>query len=240
MDNLGGHNNGFIKKVLMYFVILVLTIFIAIKFFQFFFNININAYFSDLFTNKPKMNVVVDQSSNSNTTNNSDSNPQSVPEIKLYKQVFNIPGNHYNYENAKAICSAYGSSLATYKQVEKSYKKGGEWCNYGWSDGQMALYPTQQKTYDKLQTIEGHQHDCGRPGINGGYIANPHVRFGVNCYGYKPKMTKHESELMDEATPYPETAKDVMFKKRVDHWKTKLDEILVSPFNHDSWGAGLI
>ena len=38
---------------------------------------------------------------------------------------------------------------------------------------QMALYPTQKKTYNKLQTIKGHEHDCGRPGINGGYIANP-------------------------------------------------------------------
>ena len=30
---------------------------------------------------------------------------------------------------------------------------------------------------------------CGLPGINGGYIDNPNIRFGVNCYGYKPKIT---------------------------------------------------
>ena len=48
------------------------------------------------------------------------------------------------------------------------------------------LFPTQKSTYDKLQEIEGHENDCGRPGVNGGYIDNPNVRFGVNCYGVKP------------------------------------------------------
>jgi hypothetical protein len=31
----------------------------------------------------------------------------------------------------------------------------------------MALFPTQKETWDKLQKIKGHEHDCGRPGING-------------------------------------------------------------------------
>ena len=58
-------------------------------------------------------------------------------------QVFNVPGNQYGYEDAKAVCSAYGARLAKYGELEDAYKKGGEWCNYGWSDGQMALFPTQ-------------------------------------------------------------------------------------------------
>ena len=37
-----------------------------------------------------------------------------------------------------------------------------------------------KKYLEKLQKIKGHEHDCGRPGINGGYIDNPNVRFGVN------------------------------------------------------------
>ena len=49
----------------------------------------------------------------------------------------------------------------------------------------MALYPINQ-TWKKFQKIEGHEHDCGRPGLNGGYIKNPNVRFGVNCYGTNP------------------------------------------------------
>jgi hypothetical protein len=151
------------------------------------------------------------------------------------KQVFNIPGNYYGYNDASALCQAYGARLATYSEVEKAYNKGGEWCNYGWSDGQMALFPTQQKTYDELQKIEGHENDCGRPGINGGYIANPRVQFGANCYGYKPRMTNEEKELMLNTEKYPKNLKDVAMEKRVDYWKEKISDILVSPFNHDTW-----
>ena len=51
----------------------------------------------------------------------------------------------------------------------------------------MAYFPTQYDKWKKLQTIKGHENDCGRPGINGGFIDNPNVRFGINCFGYKPK-----------------------------------------------------
>jgi hypothetical protein len=101
----------------------------------------------------------------------------------------------------------------------------------------MALFPTQQQTFDNLQKIKGHEHDCGRPGINGGYIANPKIKFGVNCYGNKPKITQEEEELMKKSTPYPESTQDIIFQKRVDFWKNKVDEILVSPFNNDSCGS---
>jgi hypothetical protein len=99
------------------------------------------------------------------------------------------------------------------------------------------LFPTQKQTYDNLQKIDGHQNDCGRTGVNGGYIANPKIKFGVNCYGYKPKITSEEDELMKTSSPYPKTAKDIAFQQRIDYWKNKVDEILVSPFNHSSWGA---
>jgi hypothetical protein len=99
----------------------------------------------------------------------------------------------------------------------------------------MALFPTQQNTFDGLQKIPGHENDCGRPGINGGYIANPHVKFGVNCFGYKPKMTKEEEELMQNSTPYPKTEKDLAMERRVEYWKKRLNEILVSPFNYKNW-----
>ncbi len=162
-------------------------------------------------------------------------NKPPVPEIRLYPEVFNIPGNNYGYEDAKAICSAYGSRLASYSEVENSYNKGGEWCNYGWSDGQMALYPTQQKTYDKLQTIEGHENDCGRPGVNGGYMANPAVKYGVNCYGHKPRMTDVEQDLMANQPMYPKTKKDLAMEQRVEYWKTRVKDVLVSPFNKKNW-----
>jgi hypothetical protein len=227
----GDSNGG--TSIIGVLVIAILIVLILVNAFQYFFSINVTAYVNGLFTPKTQVDIVVDQSTYQ-------PEPSTVPEIKFRKQVFNIPGNYYNYENAKAICSAYGANLATYKQLENAYNKGAEWCNYGWSQDQMALFPTQQKTYDRLQTIDGHHHDCGRPGINGGYIANPEIKFGVNCFGYKPKINQDEEDLMKTSTPYPETAKDLAFQKRVNYWKNKVDDILVSPFNQNQWGETLL
>ena len=215
------------QKIIGIIIGIILIILIIVNAFQYFFGINITASIKNFLTNKPIVDIIVDQTNYK---------PSPVPSIRFKKQVFNIPGNYYNYENAQALCTAYGSKLATYSQLEESYKDGGEWCNYGWSEGQNAFFPTQQKTFDNLQKIKGHEHDCGRPGINGGYIANPAVQFGVNCYGNKPKITEEEEGLMKVSSPYPETVEDQMFQKRVNMLKNKVDDILVSPFNHTSWG----
>lgn len=209
-------------------MLVVLMLLVSFNALEYFFSINVMAVVRGLFTPTTEVDIVVDQSTYQ---------PAPVPEIKYKKQVFNIPGNYYTYDNAKALCSAYGAKLATYDQIEQAYNNGAEWCNYGWSENQLALFPTQKNTYDTLQKTPGHEHNCGRPGVNGGYIANPNVKFGVNCYGYKPKMTSDEEELMKTATPYPETTEDLAFQKKVDVMKTKLDEILVSPFNYSSWSG---
>lgn len=227
-SNISGSSDNGGGKIMGVIIVAILVFLIIINAFEYFFSISVTAYFQDLFSNKPKIDIVVDQST---------FEPSVVPTIKFKKQVFNIPGNYYNYSNAKALCQAYGANLATYKQIEDSYENGGEWCNYGWSDGQMALFPTQQKTFDNLQKIKGHENDCGRPGVNGGFMANPNIRFGVNCYGNKPKITSDEEELMKTASPYPQTTEDIVFQKRVDFWKNKVDEILVSPFNYETWGS---
>jgi hypothetical protein len=223
------------SKILGFIIVFVIICLVLVNALQYFFSINVTAYITDLFTSKPKIDIVVNQNNSNNSFGSSSSS--SVPEIKYKNQIFNIPGNTYNYENAKAVCTAYGAKLATYSQIEDAYKEGGEWCNYGWSEGQMALFPTQKKTYDKLQTIPNHEHNCGRPGINGGFISNPQIKFGVNCYGHKPKMTNEEEQLMENTTPYPLTAQEIAFQKRVDYWRTKVDEILVSPFNYNNWGG---
>jgi hypothetical protein len=209
--------------VIAFFVLLVI-----INGLQYFFGVDIIAKLKNLFSGNPEVDITVD-------TSRVEAAKAPVPEILIRPQVFNIPGNDYVYPDAKALCSAYGARLATYKEVEDTYNSGGEWCNYGWSDGQMALFPTQQKTYDELQKIEGHENDCGRPGVNGGYIANPMLKFGVNCYGYKPRMNSTEEELMATEPLYPKTLKDIAMENRVNYWKDKLSEILVSPFNHNTW-----
>ena len=151
------------------------------------------------------------------------------------KEVFNIPGNKYTYSDAQALCKAYDAELATYEQIEDAYEKGASWCNYGWSANQMAFFPTNKKVWEKLQTIKGHEHDCGREGVNGGYIANPKVRYGVNCYGNKPAISTEESKLMKQQSLFPKSVEDYRLEQQADYYKKNIDNILVSPFNSTTW-----
>lgn len=216
-----------IITIILLFLFLVL---IAIYAMQYFYGIDIVAKIKGIFTNHPEVEINVQQEPEKKDTIDND-----VSQILRKPQVFNIPENNYIYGDAQAVCKAYGARLATYQEVEEAYNKGAEWCNYGWSDGQMALFPTQQKTFDELQKIEGHENDCGRPGINGGFIDNPKLKYGVNCYGYKPRINKVEKEMMETTSIYPKTKKDIAMDERVEYWKERLSEIIVSPFNHEKW-----
>ena len=213
-------------EVIMWGTFIVL---LMINGYQYFFNVNIVASVQDLFSGKPTIDITVQQPEGDSET--------TVPELRYFKQVFHVPGNEYTYDDAKDVCKAFDARLASYDEVEKAHSGGGEWCSYGWSDNQMALFPTQKKTWDRLQKIKGHENDCGRPGINGGFIANPDVRFGINCYGFKPQITAAEADDMRTAPIFPKTLKDIARQQRVAHWQTKLSDILVSPFNNDVWSA---
>jgi len=192
------------------------------------FNIDVTASIRDLFTSEPTIDLEV-------SAQQPGANGQKDTTFRDSEQVFHVSDNKYTYKNAKAICSAYGGRLATIKELQSAYKKGADWCGYGWSDKQMALYPTQYEKWEQLQSIEGHEHDCGRPGINGGYIANPNVRFGVNCFGRKPDPTAVDIKMMEYARDYPMTAKEMRFDRRVDRWRQKLAGLSLSPFNPSSW-----
>jgi len=191
---------------------------------QYFFQVDIKTSIRNLFTPVPEVDITV-----------TSPQPPPVPEIMYEDQVFHIPDNIYTYNDAKAVCKAYGSRLATYEEIENAYKRGAEWCGFGWSADQMALYPTQMETWKKLQKRKGHKHDCGRPGINGGFVAYKKAPFGVNCYGHKPKITSEERKLMDNEELIPLSPEERRFKKKVKKFRKNLPEILVSPFNYDAW-----
>lgn len=156
--------------------------------------------------------------------------------IKSGKQVFNISDNIYTYYDAMALCKAYDAELADYKQMADAYKNKAEWCNYGWTKGQMALYPTQKCTWEKLQQgPKEHRNDCGRPGLNGGYFENPYLRFGVNCYGYKPNPTSKEKEIVKLSTNPYLTQKEREFKNKVDYYKSRKYDYTILPFTKNKW-----
>ena len=158
-----------------------------------------------------------------------------TPSPPSINEVFNVPDKKYNYTDAKLICKAFNSRLANYNEIKKANDSGAEWCNYGWSNKQMVLMPTQEKTYHELRNIPGHENDCGRPGINGGYVKNANEKYSANCYGVKPKMTSEDEQLMNATELYPLTEEDMILEQKVNDWKNSLSQILVSPFNHLKW-----
>ena len=166
-----------------------------------------------------------------------DLQPFDTPEIPqvsklipapILNEVFYIADNVFTYSQAPAVCRAYGATLASYSQVEQAYNQGAEWCGYGWSEGGIALFPTQQATFDKLQkeTDQQARIKCGRPGVNGGYF-DPNTQFGVNCYGTRP--AKKASDTSPSIT-----ASDNM-DALVAQFQQNMMKYIVSPFNQQTW-----
>tara|TARA_B100001287_G_C22659718_1_gene519686 strand:+ start:1011 stop:1916 length:906 start_codon:yes stop_codon:yes gene_type:complete len=162
-------------------------------------------------------NLFGDSKCSKSETNVGSQPQQPVQEKMSDEEVFHIPGNHYTYNEAANMCEAHGARLATYDQMEEAYNEGAEWCSYGWSQGQMAFFPTQKATFNELQKDPKRKNDCGRPGVNGGYMANPYIKFGVNCYGVKPEKT--ENDKMCKLAPVEE----------------KKPSVALSGFNQDTW-----
>lgn len=151
------------------------------------------------------------------------------------QEVFNVSRNVYTYSDASAVCSAFGAELATYDQVKAAYEKGADWCNYGWTKGQMAIYPTQKGTYEKLQKgAPEYRNACGNVGINGGYFDNPELRFGVNCFGIKP--AKNATDELDEGgVQLPASPAEIEYEKKVQKYREQMATTTVLPFRRDQW-----
>jgi len=143
------------------------------------------------------------------------------------KEVFHIANQDYTYEQAKCKCESYNAELATYQQMVDAYNDGAEWCSYGWCKGQKAYYPTQKCNWQKKTPEE--QIKCGNPGLNGGFFADPLLKFGVNCYGKKPKgkITKLKDPVC-QSSSYCELPQNFGASNKLE-----TDEI--SPFNSDKW-----
>jgi hypothetical protein len=147
-------------------------------------------------------------------------------------QVFNVSRNLYTFADAEPLCRAFGAELATYDQVKDAYEAGADWCNYGWVKGQLAVYPTQKGTYEKLQQgPEEKRMSCGLPGVNGGYFPNADQRFGVNCYGKRPAET-----ALDERTQ-TEVRADNEFDQQVNKFRSEIGSIAVNPWSHSEWSS---
>ena len=153
-------------------------------------------------------------------------------------EVFNVSNNVYTYDDAQNVCSTFGARLATYDDIEDAYTKGGEWCNYGWSEGQMAYFPTQKDTWTSLQKSAKTANSCGRPGVNGGYIVNPNVKFGVNCFGQKPDPRPSELLRMQQSTMIRPNEDNIELDAKLKYWRDNMDSMLtVNSYNKTKWSA---
>jgi hypothetical protein len=150
---------------------------------------------------------------------------------RVGQEVFHISQNQFTYDDAPAVCAAYGAEMATLEQIIDAYNSGAEWCGYGWSAGGMALYPTQKKTWTELQREidPGKRTACGRPGVNGGYM-DPTLKFGVNCFGFKPQG--------DFTPPAPVPGTDRQkFDDAVSKFREMLNTLQLSPFSRNEWSG---
>jgi len=239
---LGGIPKNPIPKTIEFLeqkVWIFLVIFIILDFFKYYFQLDLVEKFIskdtvDWFYGKKKDEKKKDEKKTK------DESVKAVDEKKIDEvgnEVFHVSNNLYSYDDAQAICTSYGARIATYDEVENAYKSGAEWCGYGWSDGQMALFPTQKPTWNKLQKTDNHKNNCGRPGINGGYIQNPYVKFGANCYGKKPVANTADINRMNaqKNTAYPKSKKDVISDMKTQFWKDNSDKLVMNGFNNDKW-----
>ena len=151
------------------------------------------------------------------------------------KEVYHIANQEYTYDQSKCKCASYGGRLATKDEVTNAYNSGANWCSYGWSEGQNAFYPVQKCFYDALSEdddfLENSDKYCGKPGLNGGYFSDSQLKFGVNCYGTKPKgsvVKPKKAECSDDG-------KDFCGLPKNSSSNQKLSSDLIAPFNESKW-----
>jgi len=153
-------------------------------------------------------------------------------------EVFNVAQNKFTYYDAEPLCRALGAELASYEQVKDAWGKGADWCNYGWVKGQMAIYPTQKGTYEKLQAGPPDERNaCGTVGINGGYFENPEFKYGVNCYGQKPSQSAHDQDKLMSEGKAPKSPETLKVDALVREFREEADSLFVKPFNNNKWAS---
>jgi hypothetical protein len=253
--NTSANNYGWIIPVLIFIVIAVVFIIVFVKFED-----KINAGINNIIQkvrdafNRPS-SPSEDASKEVTNVNEEPVSPQEEQAIEVAQknqdrltniidkvlpqgrpEVFNVSENDYTFYDAEPLCRALGAELATYDQVKEAWSKGADWCNYGWVKGQAAVYPTQNETWQKIQSgPDENKGSCGVVGLNGGYFENPEMKFGVNCYGPKPLQSQHSQELLMREGNVPLSVPALEVDKKTQEFKSQLDSIGVLPFSEKTW-----
>jgi len=156
-------------------------------------------------------------------------------EIINAPEVFLVQDNIYSYEEAEPLCKAYGARLATMGDLYDAWKKGGDWCSYGWVKGHKAVYPTQKLSWLKLQENEYTRLKCGMPGLNGGLVRDASARYGVHCYGVKPPTWQayQGNNIAKENL----SAIEQEMNSQTNYYRKRLNQYTVMPFSSNKWST---
>lgn len=160
----------------------------------------------------------------------------SLPEeVVNTPEVYLVQDGIYSYEEAEPLCRAYGSRIATMGDLYDAWRKGADWCTYGWVKGNKAVYPTQKSSWVKLQESDNKhtRTKCGLPGLNGGLIKDKSRRFGVHCYGVKPPTW--QNYLANTMASNNLTAEEQEQRAMSTEFRRKLNHYTVAPFSKVRW-----
>ncbi len=192
----------------------------------------------------PSEKQEIDSKKDSQKKESQDKKEKADEEEEKDKEVFLIY-NKYNYLEAKEICKLYSGRLATEKDLNRAFKKGANWCTWGWIDGEAVAYPVQEKYWTDVEKI--HRGFCGpTAGINKIKDVDPFKRFGVTCYGIKPKRTNNDKDMksieLNEMNKMDSLSKAIMEckkEKQIEEQKKWIEKqmklVSILSFNDSKW-----
>ena len=150
---------------------------------------------------------------------------------QMKQEVFNVDQNVFTYDEAKVACEALGAKLATKKQMDEAQKDGANWCNNGWVDEQMAMWPIQE---GYIKSIKGTHLEgkCGKPGLNGGYQPDKNLKLSANCYGYRPRPNENYIHYLEKIMKNTNNEPDLIDKYRKMFAEK---DLFVAPYSDVQW-----
>ena len=170
---------------------------------------------------------------NANRNGSGSSGGSSIPDMLGGggNEVYNIEKNIYSLADADAACRVFDGKLASLDQLMEAHKNGADWCNVGWTSDGVAAFPVQKDTWLKSQENKGARaNECGaKHGINI-VRSDPHLLYGVNCYGAKPDAVGLENRKRNYISD-----KERATLLKMDQFRKQKSNMVKLPYNSNKW-----
>ena len=146
-------------------------------------------------------------------------------------EVYNIERNIYSLSDADAACRVFDGKLASLDQLIEAHKNGADWCNVGWTSDGVAAFPVQKDTWLKSQNNKSARaNECGsKHGVNI-VRSDPHLLYGVHCYGKKPNAVGMENIKRAYISD-----KERATLLKMDQFRKQKNNMMKLPYNSKKW-----